>query len=78
MYDNASKLYNLCLGIYFDQYNSLSDAQKKELDNMHDPINLFFQTCNYDIWFENEKLADTSSRKNDKKGSADLSDITLL
>ena len=44
MYDDASKLYNEYLGIYFDEYKSLSDAQKRELGNKYDPINSFFET----------------------------------
>ena len=28
---------------------------KKQLGNKYDPINLFLETYNYDVWFENEK-----------------------
>ena len=38
MYDNASKLYNEYLEIYFDEYKALSDAQKRKLGNKYDPI----------------------------------------
>ena len=55
------------------------------MGNKHDPINLFLGTYNYDIWFENEGLVDTTSRKIDKEESArdkeesvDLSDIPPL
>ena len=63
MYDNASKLYNEYLEIYFDEYKALSDAQKRKLGNKYDPINLFLETYNYDAWFENERSTDTTSRK---------------
>ena len=33
---------------------------KKKLGNKYDPINLFFEPHNYNIWFENEKLDDTT------------------
>ena len=55
VYDDASKLYNEYLGIYFDEYKSLSDVQKRELGNKYDPINSFFETHNYDVWFENKE-----------------------
>ena len=60
MYDNASKLYNEYLEIYFDEYKALSDAQKRKLGNKYDPINLFLETYNYDNWFENEESVDLS------------------
>ena len=75
MYDNASGLYNEYLQICFDK--SLSDAQKGELGNKYDPINLFLETYNYHVWFENEESADMA-RKSDKKESVDLCDIPPL
>ena len=71
MYDDASKLYNEYLGIYFDEYKSLSDAQKRELGNKYDLINSFFETYNYDVWFENKESTH-------QKESVDLSDISPL
>ena len=55
MYNNASELYNEYLETYFDEYNTLSDAQERELHDKYDPINLFLETYNYNIWFENEE-----------------------
>ena len=43
MYDNASELYNEYLGIYFDQYMALPDAEKRKLGNKYDPKNLFLE-----------------------------------
>ena len=60
-HDNASELYNEHLQIYFDQYKTLSDAQKRNLGNKYDPINLFLDTYDYNVWFENEKSTDTTS-----------------
>ena len=62
MYDNASKLYNEYLEIYFDEYEALSDAQKRKLGNKYDPINLFLETYNYDAWFENEVSVNTTKK----------------
>ena len=76
-YDNTLELYNDYLEIYFNEYKTLSDAQKRKLGNKYDPINLFFETHNYDVWFENEESVDTP-RKSDKKESADLSDMPPL
>ena len=39
--------------------------------------NLFNESYNYDVWFENKEWADTT-RKSDKKESADLSDMPPL
>ena len=58
VYDNASELYNEYLEIYCDEYKALSDAHKRKLDNKYDPINLFLETYNYNVSFENQKLAD--------------------
>ena len=48
------------------------------MDNKYNPINLFFEIYNYNIWFENEKLADTTSTKSDKGESVHLSDMSPL
>ena len=74
MYDNASEIYNEYLEIYFNEYKLLSDAQKKDLDNKYDPIDLFHETYDYDIWFQNEELADVIQDKKESK----LSDMPLL
>ena len=55
----------------------LSDAQKRKLGNKYDLINLFLETYN-SVWFENEELADTTSRKSEKVESVDLSEMPLL
>ena len=57
---------------------TLSDAKKRKLGNKYGPINLFIETYNYDVWFENEESTDTTSRKSDKHKSADLSDMPPL
>ena len=44
----------------------------------YDPINLFLETYNYNVWFENEEWTDTTSRKSDKKESVDLFDMPPL
>ena len=76
VYDNASELYNEYLEIYLDEYKAVSDAQKRNLGNKYDNINLFLETYNY-VWFENEESADMT-RKSDKKESVDLSDMPPL
>ena len=67
VYDNASEIYNEYLEIYFNEYKPLSDAQKKDLDNKYDPIDLFHETYDYDIWFENEELADAIQDKKESR-----------
>ena len=47
------------------------------MGNKYDPINLFIETYNYDVVFENEESADTK-RKNYKKESVDLSNMPPL
>ena len=39
----------------------------------YDPVDLFIETCNYNVWFKNRKSADTT--KNDRDGSLNLSDM---
>ena len=69
VHDNISELYYEYLEIFFDLYMTLSDAQKKDLGNNYNPINLFLETCNYDSWFENKELYDTTTTESDKEES---------
>ena len=46
----------------------------KKIEHKYDLSNLFLETYNYDPYFENEILTDTT-RKSDKEESVDLSDI---
>ena len=62
MYDNASELYNEYQEFYFDEYKALSHVQKIKLGNKYDPINLFLETYNYDVWFENEVSVNTTKK----------------
>ena len=48
---------------------------KRELGNKYDPINLFRETYNYDVWFQSEESPDTT--KTDEK-STDLKPMPLL
>ena len=57
------------LEIYFYKYKAVSDGKKGKLGNKYDPINLFLETYNYNVWFENEELSDAT--KTDEK-STDL------
>ena len=76
MYGNASELYNEYLEIYLDEYKALSDAQKRKLDDKYDPINLFLETYNYNIWFENEKESIDKEEWIDKEESIDKAEST--
>ena len=49
----------------------------KRLGNKYDPVNLFPETYNYDVWFENEESVGTT-RKSDRKESVDLSGMPPL
>ena len=53
---------------------SLFQILRKELGNKYNPLNLFLETYNYDIQFENEELSDTT--KSDKEAS-DLPSISV-
>ena len=75
--DNASELYKEYLEIQFGDYKTLSDA-KKVLGNKYNSINLFFESYNYEIWFENEESTVITSRKSDKEESIDVSDMSPL
>ena len=39
--------------------------EKRKLVNKYDPINLFLEAYNYDVWFESEESSDTT--KTDEK-----------
>ena len=69
VHDNISELYYEYLEIFFVLYMTLSDAQKKDLGNNYNPINLFLETYNYDSWFENKELYDTTTTESDKEES---------
>ena len=58
VYDAASESYNELLETYFDEYNELSDAKRKNIELKYDPNNLFLKTYNYDLWFKNEESTD--------------------
>ena len=62
VYDNALELYNEYLGIYFNQYYALPDANKRKLGQKYDLIKSFLETYNY-VWFENEESADTTIKR---------------
>ena len=47
LYDNTSELHNEYLEIYFDEYNALSDGQKRKLGKKYDSTNLFLETYSY-------------------------------
>ena len=78
MYDNPSQTKLKYLEIYFEDDKTLSDARKRKLGNKNDPINLFLETYNYDVWCENEKMTDTSPRKSGKDESVNLSGMSTL
>ena len=59
------------LETYFDEYNELSDAKRKDIELKYDPTNLFLKTYNYELWFENEETTD-------REESLDLSDMPPL
>ena len=59
------------LETYFDEYNELSDAKRKDIELKYDLTNLFLKTYNYELWFENEESTD-------REESLDLSDMPPL
>ena len=55
MYINALELYNEYLEIYFNQYMTLSDAEKRKLGYKYDPEDLFLKGYDYSVWSENKE-----------------------
>ena len=49
--------------------------KKRKLGNKYDPVDLFLEACNYDVWFESEELSDIP--KSDEK-STDLLSMSSL
>ena len=55
VYDKASELYNEYLEIFFNQYMTLSDANKRKLGDKYDPEKLFLEGYDYSVWSENKE-----------------------
>ena len=53
LYIISSELYNNFLEIYYDEYNELSDAKKRNLVDNYNTENLFFKKYDYSVWSEN-------------------------
>ena len=51
MYKNVVNLYNVLLAIYSNDYNSITDEEKEEIDKKYDPSNLFLKFYIYDEWY---------------------------
>ena len=47
VYDTALELYNDLLGIYFDEYSDISDAEKK-MECKYKPRKLVLKAYNYE------------------------------
>ena len=43
MYDNAKKLYNILLTIYYNDYNNIIDEEKESMDKKYDTKNLLIK-----------------------------------
>ena len=39
--NDGARLYDGCMENYFDEYNSIIDAEKEKIDKKYDPANLF-------------------------------------
>ena len=59
------------LGIYFDEYNELSDVKRNEMKHKYNPKKLFLKKYNSYYWSDKKELVD-------KEESVDLSDIPPL
>ena len=55
MYKNVVNLYNTLLAIYFNDYNSITDKEKEEIDKKYDPSNLFRNVYKYDEWYKKDE-----------------------
>ena len=54
MYGKASKIYNEFPGIYFDEYNDLSDAERTKMDPKYNPTTLTLDACEFDELYTKE------------------------
>ena len=71
-----SELYNNLLGIYYNEYNELSDAQRRKLDDNYDPKNLIPKGYDYSFRSENEEEStdDEESTVNEESTEKEKSD----
>ena len=65
MYGKASKIYNEFPGIYFDEYNDLSDAERTKMDPKYNPTTLTLDACDFDELYTKE--LDYSTKKCDEE-----------
>ena len=70
MYDTASKLYNVYLETYFDEYFDLSNAKSSKMDPKYDPANLTLDEQNHSEWYKEKP--DDSTEKGNEEELADL------
>ena len=75
VYNTALRLYNECLRIYFDEYNSITDAEKKEIDKKYDSTNLFLKEYDYDKWYEDLNYKKEESDNSTLKDKEKIDDI---
>ena len=52
MRNDGARLYDGCMENYFDEYNSIIDAEKEKIDKKYDPANLFTWEYDYSKWYE--------------------------
>ena len=55
-YDTASKLYNVLLKTYFDEYYNLSDAKRSKMDPRYDPANLTLDEHEYSELYKKRQM----------------------
>ena len=67
VYDNFSELYNEYLGIYFNQYMTLSDAKKESWVIIEIRKNWFIDGCYYSEWSKNEEGSTVKEESTNKK-----------
>ena len=60
VYENVSELYNEKSQNLFWWLQGSFRCSKKKLSNKSDPINLFLETNDYDVWYGNEESPDAT------------------
>ena len=78
MHSTVSDLYYELQGIYFDEYNYLLDAKRKEMDVKYDPVDSMLDTYDYANWLEKEESDDTTLKDNEEEKFADMPTMLQL
>ena len=76
--NNTSELYYEYLGIFFNQYITISEVRKRRLGDNYDPENLFLDRYDYFVLSKTEKESTDQDESTDKNESIDKEESVAI